>query len=397
MGLARFMARGVTKQIVNVAKSVGELMDPNGIGWYPPDRRPMSVEEVQAVTLMSCFCPQPSTPDPKIGTSIAQGFSQCLPPRVSPPVLSKSVVIAGNEARLPYYGIEGFVTDNVIRSIVYTNAQEYHTVVAQCRPLSFEDLVSVMKKTVMERNMVPKLIKWWTRFCHVVDTDVQPPTSRATHPTTSSSSSTSSSQLVSVQGRGMQLEIFVEFISHPFLAATGILRILGSEKKNRALLRRIAADPPFQISCTPPANVKSAPFLLAYQAKPYAENKSSLPDIRLGSKYIFKSVDRRFEVVGSPKSNTALTISLRERLRERGPLLVSPIIISCPLVSGAASIIDDRKLEFLKRRVYWQFIRLERCRAERRLLAFLGRMDKSMRCTLHPISISLMWDMPLAI
>jgi hypothetical protein len=170
-----------------------------------------------------------------------------------------------------------------------------------------------------------------------------------------------------------------------------VLRILGSEKKYRALLRRIAADPPFQISRSP-ANVKSAPFLLAYQVKPYAENKSSLPEssmddtmlhhlanaedvyvidnanygrmfnvnrappesdledfyIRLGSNYISKSVDRRFEVVGSPKSNTALTISLRERLRERGPLLVSPIITSRPLVSDAAFITDDRKLVFFE-------------------------------------------------
>jgi Protein of unknown function (DUF3684) len=192
---------------------------------------------------------------------------------------------------------------------------------------------------------------------------------------------------------------------NPFLAATGVkeeattadlffkmlnapqdvLRILGSEKKYRALLRRIAADPPFQMS-RPPLNVKTAPFLLAYQVPPYSDAsptstedrmvhhlakaedvyvidnsnygrmfnvnrappESDLEDfyVRLGSPYISKSVERRYEVVGSPKTSTALTTSLRDRLRERSPLLVSPNITSRPLVSGAASIVDDKKLEF---------------------------------------------------
>ena len=67
--------------------------------------------------------------------------------------------------------------------------------------------------------------------------------------------------------------------------------------------------------------------------------------LQLGSQYISKAVDRRFEVVGNPKTNTELTNALQERLRERGPLLVSPIVTSRPLVVGAASILDEKRLE----------------------------------------------------
>jgi Protein of unknown function (DUF3684) len=173
MGLARYMARGVTKQIVHVAKSVGDLMmDPSGSAedqalFHPPDPRPLSSEEIQAVTLMSSFCPQPSTPDPLIGTTLAQGFSLCLPNHITPPVLTQSGVFPGNEARLPHFGMEGFVTDKVIRSMVYQQSQEYHTVVAQCRSLNFDDLLAVLSKTVLEPSRLAQFLKWWTRFCTV--------------------------------------------------------------------------------------------------------------------------------------------------------------------------------------------------------------------------------------
>jgi Protein of unknown function (DUF3684) len=203
-------------------------------------------------------------------------------------------------------------------------------------------------------------------------------------------------------------ELFHVIDFNPFLAAAGVkeeattadlfqrmlnspqdvLNTLGSEKKYRSLLRRIAADPPFPIA-RPPSNVKNTPFLLAYQVKPYSDTNSESADsgklthqlaraddiyvidnsnygrmftvnrappesdledfyIRLGAHYISKSVDRRFEVVGSPKSGTDLTNALRERLRERGPLLVSPNITSRPLVSDATSIINDKMLEFFE-------------------------------------------------
>ena len=67
--------------------------------------------------------------------------------------------------------------------------------------------------------------------------------------------------------------------------------------------------------------------------------------IQLGSQYISKAVDRRFEVEGSPTTGTDLTNGLQQRLRERWPLLVSPLVTSRPLVSCAAAILDDKLLE----------------------------------------------------
>ena len=40
---------------------------------YPADPRPLAAEEKQAIVLMSSFCPQQSTPDPAVGTALAQG------------------------------------------------------------------------------------------------------------------------------------------------------------------------------------------------------------------------------------------------------------------------------------------------------------------------------------
>lgn len=182
-------------------------------------------------------------------------------------------------------------------------------------------------------------------------------------------------------------DLFQKMIESP----ASVLQTLGSESKYRSLLRRIAADPPFSLS-RPSAAIRNSPFLLAYAAKPFADEKISsdnttsddkmdyhlakaddifvidnsnfgrmfpvfrappetdLEDfyVRLGAHYISKSVDRRFEVVGKPTTNTSLTNTLRERLAERGPLLVSPNITSRPLVSGAASILDDNRLEFFE-------------------------------------------------
>lgn len=64
----------------------------------------------------------------------------------------------------------------------------------------------------------------------------------------------------------------------------------------------------------------------------------------LGSRYISKSVDRRFEIVGKPSDKTSLTMALKERILERSPLLVSPSITSRPLVADAASIVSEKRL-----------------------------------------------------
>lgn len=190
----------------------------------------------------------------------------------------------------------------------------------------------------------------------------------------------------------------------PFLAAAGVrqeattkdifmlmladpekmLDTLGSEKKYRSLLRRIAANPPFSRVTAP---LQNTAFLLAYSVKPTEEKKtceeslepanyhlakaediyiidnsffgrmfavdrapheSDLEDfyVRLGSKYISKSVERRFEVVGKPDSDTKTTRALKQRLLERGPLLVSPNITTRPLVNNAAAVLSEKKLTF---------------------------------------------------
>jgi hypothetical protein len=216
------------------------------------------------------------------------------------------------------------------------------------------------------------------------------------------------------KGRGDALteELFplVEF--SPFLAATGVkqeattrelfdlllespkavLQSLGSEKKYRSLLRRIAAHPPFG-SVT--KSIRSSPFLLAYRAatdsttnageKTGDEKKSSealtydlacaeeiyiidnsffgrmfgvqraphesdLEDFYalLGSRYISKSVERRFEHAGKAGENTPLTMALRDRILERVPLLLSPHVTTRPMVEDAAALLDSPNLDFFQ-------------------------------------------------
>jgi hypothetical protein len=70
--------------------------------------------------------------------------------------------------------------------------------------------------------------------------------------------------------------------------------------------------------------------------------------VLLGSRYISKSVDRRFEIVGKPSDDTSLTIALQERILERSPLLVSPSITSRPLVADAASIVSEKRLSIFE-------------------------------------------------
>ena len=153
------------KKIVAAAKTILEGDGTEHL-LHPPDPRPLSPEEEQAVILMSSFCPQMSTPDHIVGAVIASGFSNCLP-KVSPPVLTRSGVLPGDQARLPHYGIEGFVSDNVIRSIVFQNAEEYHTLVVECRKLTVEDLLAVVAKTTYTQEMAVRLVRWWRRFSHI--------------------------------------------------------------------------------------------------------------------------------------------------------------------------------------------------------------------------------------
>ena len=89
-------------------------------------------------------------------------------PNSAPPVLTRSGVVPGNEARLPHYGIEGFVSEGVIRTVVFKNAEEYHTVVARCRRLNFDDLMDAVSKTdALEFDKAVSLVKWFPRFSKV--------------------------------------------------------------------------------------------------------------------------------------------------------------------------------------------------------------------------------------
>jgi hypothetical protein len=167
MTFAKFMTmtKGVKKKIVSVMNTVDALVVDDGSAELlnPRDPRPLSTEELHAILIMRSFCPKQSTPDTMVGTALAQGFSRCMP-TVLPPVLSKSGILRGNDARVPHRGIEAFCQANVVREIVYRNAEEYHEVLARCRRLTIDDLMSTLAGQVMLEDQVVRLMKWWTKF-----------------------------------------------------------------------------------------------------------------------------------------------------------------------------------------------------------------------------------------
>jgi len=133
---------------------------------HPLDPRPLCAEEHQCILLMQSFCPRQSTPDPLVGTALAQGFSRCIQDR-APPVLTRSGVVPGDQGRLPNKGMEAFVDNDVIRTVVYQNAEEYHDVIAQCRKLSLDDVTQKLSKDVLDESKLIRLIKWWVKFSKV--------------------------------------------------------------------------------------------------------------------------------------------------------------------------------------------------------------------------------------
>ena len=179
-----------------------------------------------------------------------------------------------------------------------------------------------------------------------------------------------------VQAEARTQDIFRLMLSSP----EKVLNTLGSEAKYRALLRRIAANPPFH-RVSP--EIKNSPFLLAYKIEEddSGEGKSSyllakaediyiidnsfygrmFPVIRaphesdledfynaLGSSYISKKVKTSYEVIGRPQQGTVLTKQLADRIKERSPLLVSPSVTSRPLVPNAASLLDESNLNLVE-------------------------------------------------
>ena len=168
-GFAKFMAKGVKKSCVQVVNKVEVPDDDQGELMNPKDPRPLCAEEYQSILLMQSFCPRQSTPDPLVGTTLAQGFSRCLPNK-SPPVLTRSGVWPGKEARLPFNGMEFFCKEGVVRSIVYQNAKEYHTVIAQCRTLKIDDLFGKMSRDALEEPELVRFLKWWVTFRRIQNT-----------------------------------------------------------------------------------------------------------------------------------------------------------------------------------------------------------------------------------
>jgi len=164
-----------------------------------------------------------------------------------------------------------------------------------------------------------------------------------------------------------------------------VLDSLG-EDKYKALLRRVAANPPFK-SIT--KQIRQSPFLLGYlvideeissgesseekdkgQKAQYvlaraddiyivdnsflrrqfsmlvAPMEQTLEEFynRVGSKYVSQVVKKEYEVQGRTYKGTALTKSMAARLLERKPLLLSPTNSSRPLAPNAAKILDEAEV-----------------------------------------------------
>jgi hypothetical protein len=162
-GFARFMARGVKKRIVSVVSTVGELLDDGSDLLRPSDPRALVTVERQAIALMQAYCPHRSTPDPQVGTALAEGFQRCLP-QLPPPVLTRSGVLRSDWARLPSQGIQAFCPDKVIRQVVYDNATEYHDYIAQCRKLQIDDLLEHVAQHILSEEEALRLLQWWRPF-----------------------------------------------------------------------------------------------------------------------------------------------------------------------------------------------------------------------------------------
>ena len=175
--LSRVRCRGVKKKIVKAAQTAASFIEGGSSDDYfllhPPDPRPLCAEEQQAITLMASFCPQQSTPDPTVGSFLAQGFTDCLEGQ-APPVLTRAGVVPGHEARTPRYGMEQFCDwydgtagGKVVRRVLLENAQEYHTVVAQCPSLEFNDLMKSVELSVLTQEKAVTLIQWSARYARV--------------------------------------------------------------------------------------------------------------------------------------------------------------------------------------------------------------------------------------
>lgn len=191
--------------------------------------------------------------------------------------------------------------------------------------------------------------------------------------------------LVGVKAEPSLQEIFDLMIEKP----DEVLDSLG-EAKYKAMLRRIASNPPFKHITK---QIRSCPFLLGYlvvdeevfsgdegEGKEHGQKaqyvlaraediyivdnsflrrqfpmlvspmEQTLEELyyKIGSKYVSEVVKKDFEVQGRTYKDTPLTKSFASRLRERRPLLLSPTNSSRPLSPNAAKVLDDQYLEIVQ-------------------------------------------------
>lgn len=173
-------------------------------------------------------------------------------------------------------------------------------------------------------------------------------------------------------------DIFRRMIDSPKAVMTAVKH----EDNYRALLRRVAAQPPFRRVTD---DIRNSPFLLAYNTASdeksskekatfelakaadifvidnsffgrmfpvkQAPHESDLEEFYalLGSNYISKVVKKEFDVIGTYKENTVSTKALMERIQERSPLLLSSGNSSrSVLVDRAPSILAQNNLEIIQ-------------------------------------------------
>jgi len=172
-------------------------------------------------------------------------------------------------------------------------------------------------------------------------------------------------------------DIFKRMIDSP----KAVLAAVKSEENYRALLRRVAAHPPFRRVTD---EIRDSPFLLAYTVSETnstkdkisfelakaadifvidnsffgrmfpvkrAPHESDLEDFYalLGADYISKVVKKKFDIIGAYRQGTTVTKALAERVQERSPLLLSSSSSSRSLlVNNASTILEQKNLEIIQ-------------------------------------------------
>jgi hypothetical protein len=163
-GFASFMgaAAGEVRRIATIVATTGGDDDSELLN--PMDTEPVSRAERCAIVLMKTFSPSRSSPSPRVGAYIAQGFSGVLP-KLSPPVLSRIGIVRGVDALAPHFGIEAFARKTgLVRAVVLGNAESYIENVAQVRRISLTDLSIDLSSRAMSEDELLAFLVWFTAF-----------------------------------------------------------------------------------------------------------------------------------------------------------------------------------------------------------------------------------------